>query len=165
MVADRGTCFAQSDDLGVSGGIGVGDVAIEAPAHDLALVNHDGPDGNFSGLKRTLRGAQGLLHPEFVCLEFVHSKLVGAWIFSQSTNSSVSIPALAATRPAANRYLCTRRRRRKACPAFRSGWRRGSPRSKRRRYKGFPAARHSCSSAPLRKLPDAAFPCPQFLNP
>jgi hypothetical protein len=77
MVADRGTGFAQRDDFCVGSGIGVGDVAIETTAHDLARVNDNRADGNFAGFKRTLCGTQGLLHPEFVCRGFVHSKSCG----------------------------------------------------------------------------------------
>jgi hypothetical protein len=80
MVADYGTRFAQSYNLRVSGGIGVGDVAIEAPANDPALVNDDSADGNFSGFKRTLGGAQRLLHPEFVCLRSVGDFLCHSWL-------------------------------------------------------------------------------------
>jgi len=71
MVADRGTRFTQRKHFRVGGGIGVGDVAIESAANDLALVHHNGAHGNFSGFKRALRGTQGFLHPEFVYLKVV----------------------------------------------------------------------------------------------
>jgi len=77
MVADRGTRFAQGNHLGVSGRVGIGDVAIESMANDLAIVNDHCADGDFSGLKRTLRGTQGFLHPEFVHGKFVHLKVAG----------------------------------------------------------------------------------------
>ena len=43
----------------------------ESMANDLAIVNDHCADGDFSGLKRTLRGTQGFLHPEFVYLKVV----------------------------------------------------------------------------------------------
>src|ERR1700687_2320564 len=76
MVTDRSTCFAQGNALGVGGRIGVGDVAIEAASNDLALVDHDRTDGDFSRLKRTPRGAQGFLHPEFVGLKLAGSRSI-----------------------------------------------------------------------------------------
>src|SRR6185312_13693385 len=48
------------------GGIGVGDIAIESAADDLAFVHRYGADRYFSDVERTLGSAQGLLHPQFI---------------------------------------------------------------------------------------------------
>ena len=66
MIADRGSCLAERDDFGVGRGIGVREIAIVSAANDLAAVNDYCTDGDFSGLKRSLRGTKGFLHPEFV---------------------------------------------------------------------------------------------------
>jgi hypothetical protein len=59
MVSDGCGCLAQSNDLGVSGGIFVGNVAIPASAddartNDAGLVYHDCADGNFAGFQSAL---------------------------------------------------------------------------------------------------------------
>src|SRR5208337_1530467 len=66
MVTDGCTGFAQGDDLGVSRGIGAGDVQVPSPAHDASLANNHRADRHFSRLESTLGTAQGLFHPEFV---------------------------------------------------------------------------------------------------
>jgi len=66
MVTQRGTCLTQSDDLGVSRGIGVGDIAIPSASDDFALMNDNCADGNFSGFERSLGGAERFFHEEFV---------------------------------------------------------------------------------------------------
>ena len=54
MIADRGTSFAQRVDLRVGRRIDVSDVAIKSAANDLAVVNDDRSDWNFSGFQRAL---------------------------------------------------------------------------------------------------------------
>ena len=66
MVTNGRTGFAQRDDLGVGGRIGVGDVAIPSAAYDLAVADHDRADRDFSSFECALGAAQGFLHPEFV---------------------------------------------------------------------------------------------------
>jgi hypothetical protein len=66
MVTDGCTGLAQGNDLGMGGGIEVGDVAIPSAADDAALAYNHGADWNFSGFERALGRAQSLLHPEFV---------------------------------------------------------------------------------------------------
>lgn len=58
--------FAQRDDFGVCSRIGVGDVPIETAAHDFALKNNDGSDGNFADLERALGAPERFVHPQFV---------------------------------------------------------------------------------------------------
>jgi hypothetical protein len=62
MVAEGGTGLAQGDDLGVGGGIGIGDVAVAAASYDPAFVHHDGADRNFALFKSALGGTKGFLH-------------------------------------------------------------------------------------------------------
>src|SRR5579863_3337923 len=66
MVTDSGTRLAQRDNLGMSGGVRVGDVAVPPAGYDLFAANHDRSHGDFPGFERTLGAAQGLFHPEFV---------------------------------------------------------------------------------------------------
>ena len=66
MVTDGCTGFAQRDDLGVGGRIGLGDVAVPSAADDLVVAYYDRADRNFPGFQRALGAAQGFFHPEFV---------------------------------------------------------------------------------------------------
>ena len=66
MVTDMSTSFSKRKNLGVSSGIGVGDVAVASAAHDALITNHNRANRNFAGLKRALGGTQGFFHPEFV---------------------------------------------------------------------------------------------------
>jgi hypothetical protein len=50
----------------VGSGIGVGKIAIPSSTDDLAVVNHDGADGNITGFERALGGTESFFHPEFV---------------------------------------------------------------------------------------------------
>src|SRR5258707_7349831 len=82
MVAESGSCCAQSDDLSVGRWIGIGDVAIPSPANDAAFADNYCADGDFSGFESALGGAEGFLHPEFVGFgrEFGRwSLVVGRW--------------------------------------------------------------------------------------
>jgi hypothetical protein len=54
MVTDGCTGLAQGNDLGMGGGIEVGDVAIPSAADDAALAYNHGADWNFSGFERAL---------------------------------------------------------------------------------------------------------------
>ena len=58
--------FTQRHDLGMGGGIRVREVRIPSAANYFIFADDDGPDGNFSGFKRALGGAQGFFHPEFI---------------------------------------------------------------------------------------------------
>jgi hypothetical protein len=62
VVANSSTGLAQGDDLGVSGGIALGQVAIAAASNDYAAAHHDGAHRNFTGLQRALRGAESFFH-------------------------------------------------------------------------------------------------------
>jgi len=77
MVTRRRTRVAQGHDLGMSGGIVVGDVAIPSAADDAAIAHDHGSDRNLSGFQRALGGAQGFFHPQFVVAEFVVREFVG----------------------------------------------------------------------------------------
>src|SRR5581483_3985964 len=67
------TCLAQGHDFGVSGGIGLGDVAVPAAPHDTSVANDNCPDRHLARLQGPLRGTKGFLHPEFVG--------AGGWLF------------------------------------------------------------------------------------
>jgi hypothetical protein len=66
MVAQLSTSLAQGDDFRVGSGVGVGQIPIPALANNFARVNDDGAHGNFTRFERTMRGAEGFFHPEFV---------------------------------------------------------------------------------------------------
>src|SRR5579863_1503124 len=66
VVTDGCARLAQRHDFGVRCWIGIGYVAVPAPAHDATLTDHDRPDRDFSSFEGALRRPQGLLHPEFV---------------------------------------------------------------------------------------------------
>jgi hypothetical protein len=66
VVAKGGSGLAQGDDFGMRCRIRVGQIAIESAADDLAFIHHNGTDRNFSYVERSLGGAQGLLHPQFI---------------------------------------------------------------------------------------------------
>ena len=70
MVAEGGTGFAQGDDLGMGGGIGVGEIAVAAASDDFAVANDHRADRNFTRFKRALGRAQSFLHEEFVAVRF-----------------------------------------------------------------------------------------------
>jgi hypothetical protein len=66
VVPQIGTGLAKGDDFGVSGRVGVGEVAIPASADDLACANHDRAHGDLACFQCALCGAESLFHPEFV---------------------------------------------------------------------------------------------------
>ena len=66
MVTQGDSGLAQGDSFRVGGGIFVEDVAIPSPAYDAAFMHHDRSDRHFASFERTVSGAQGFLHPEFV---------------------------------------------------------------------------------------------------
>ena len=61
-----GTGLAQGDDLGVGGGIGIGEVAVAAASDDFAFVNYYRADRDFAGFQSALGGAESFFHEEFV---------------------------------------------------------------------------------------------------
>jgi hypothetical protein len=63
MIAEGSSSFAQGDDFSMGCGIGVGEVAIESATNDFAFMYYDGADRNLSYVERSLRSAQGFLHP------------------------------------------------------------------------------------------------------
>ena len=83
VVAQRGTGLAQGEDLGVSGGVAVGKVAVTAAAYDFSAADHDGAYRDLSRFERSLGGAQRIFHKEFVGFCFgigrrVHSRTYSA---------------------------------------------------------------------------------------
>ena len=66
MVTDSDTGFAQRDDLGMRGRIGIDDVAIPSSAYDLLVTNDHRAHRNFPDLQSTLGTAEGFFHPEFI---------------------------------------------------------------------------------------------------
>ena len=66
VVADRGTRFAQRNDLSVGRRVRVAEIAVAAATDDLAITNHDGADRNFPRFKRTLGRSKSFLHKQFV---------------------------------------------------------------------------------------------------
>jgi hypothetical protein len=66
MVTNGSTGFAQSDDLGVRGWVGVGDISVPSAADDAAIAHHDRAHRNFSSFEGSLGAAERLFHPEFV---------------------------------------------------------------------------------------------------
>jgi hypothetical protein len=58
--------LAKGDDFGVGRRVGVGEVAVPAPADDLAAMDYDRTHGDFARFQCALRGAESLFHPEFV---------------------------------------------------------------------------------------------------
>lgn len=66
VVAENASGLAQSDDLRMRGGVGVGDVAVAATGHDLAFADHDGADWHFAHFERAARRAERFLHPKLI---------------------------------------------------------------------------------------------------
>src|SRR5690242_17045380 len=66
VVTQGCTGLAQGDDLGMSGGVGVCDVAVPSATNQLSMANDDGTYGNLSYFEGALGAAQGLFHPKFV---------------------------------------------------------------------------------------------------
>lgn len=66
MVTESSTGFAQGDDLGVGGGIGVCEVTVVASADDLSAAHNDCAYGDFSRFQRPLRGSESFFHEKFV---------------------------------------------------------------------------------------------------
>jgi hypothetical protein len=66
MVDESGTGLSQGHDLSVSSRIGIGEVAVPSASNDLAVVNNNRADRNFSGLERALGGAESFFHEKFV---------------------------------------------------------------------------------------------------
>src|SRR5580704_2992949 len=96
MVANGSTGLAQRDELGVRGGVGVGDVAVPAPAHYAAFADDDRADRNFSGFERAPGAAERFLHPEFVLGRLPRSGLgswVGSWVVGLRTVACGGISA------------------------------------------------------------------------
>lgn len=58
--------FAKRNYFRVGRGIGKGDIAIESPTDDFALVHNDSTNGHFSSFEGTLCGTQRFFHPKFV---------------------------------------------------------------------------------------------------
>ena len=80
VVANGGTGLAQGNDLGVSGGIGVGKIAVPAAADKASLANHHGAYWDLACLESTLRGTQRLFHPEFVGNGSGQWLMVSGWL-------------------------------------------------------------------------------------
>ena len=66
VVTKIATGLAESQDLGMRGGIVVGNVAIPTAADDTSVAHDDCADRHFSHFERALRRPQGFFHPEFV---------------------------------------------------------------------------------------------------
>jgi len=58
--------FAQGDDFGVGSGVAVGEIAIPSATDDAAIADYDRSDRHIARFERTLRTAEGFLHPEFI---------------------------------------------------------------------------------------------------
>src|SRR6266478_4668731 len=54
VVAESSASFSQSENLGMGGGVVVGDAEVVTAGNDLAIADNNRPDGNFSALKGTL---------------------------------------------------------------------------------------------------------------
>lgn len=54
MIAECRAGFAQGDDFGVGGWVGIGQTAVESAAYDFAFVHYDCADGHFSQVKCSL---------------------------------------------------------------------------------------------------------------
>jgi len=50
----------------VRGGVGIGDVAVPAAAHDASVADDDGAYRDLAGFEGALGRAQGFFHPQFV---------------------------------------------------------------------------------------------------
>ena len=66
MVPDRATCIPECNYLGMSCGIGCGDVLIPTSSNNAAIFYNNGAYRNFAGVERALGCPQRFLHPEFV---------------------------------------------------------------------------------------------------
>jgi hypothetical protein len=77
MVTNGCTRFSQSNDLGVSGRVVVGNVAVPSSAYDAviayAVIYNDRAHRNLLGFERALSAAQGFLHPYFVGMKLAGS--------------------------------------------------------------------------------------------
>ncbi len=73
VITEGCTGFAQSDDLGVGGGVGVRDVAVPAAAYDFSVADHDRTDGNLAHFQSPMGTTQSFFHPDFV------GAVVGCW--------------------------------------------------------------------------------------
>ena len=69
VIAERVSGFAEGDNFGVGGGVGVGDRAIAATGNDLAFADDDGADGNFGESCGALSFAERFFHPKFIWLK------------------------------------------------------------------------------------------------
>ena len=54
MISDGCAGLAQGNDLGMSGWIGIREVAVEAPSNDFSFVDDDGAHRNFAGVQCAL---------------------------------------------------------------------------------------------------------------
>jgi hypothetical protein len=68
VIAKRGPSRTQRDDLCMSGGIRVREVAVSAAAHDFPSADHDRSHRNLPGFERALGGTESLLHKQLVSL-------------------------------------------------------------------------------------------------
>jgi hypothetical protein len=66
MISDGCAGLAQSDYFGMSGWIGIREVAIEAAPNDFSFMDDDSAHRNFARVHGALSRSQGLLHEEFV---------------------------------------------------------------------------------------------------
>ncbi len=66
MIAQGSSSFAQSDNLGVGTGVGVGQIAVPAASYDAVIEHDDGTDGHLARIEGALGAAEGFFHPHFV---------------------------------------------------------------------------------------------------
>jgi hypothetical protein len=71
VITNGCTGFAESDDFGMGGGIGVRDVAVPSAANDLAIADYDSPHRDFVYFESALGATEGFFHPEFVGAKIV----------------------------------------------------------------------------------------------
>ena len=64
--AEDTTGLPEGNNFGVGRRVAIRDVAIKSGSDDLSFMNNDCSDRNLAEFERSLRGAQGFLHPEFV---------------------------------------------------------------------------------------------------
>ena len=62
VVAEKARGFANHDDLGVSGGIIIADGAIAGTRNHIVLMNKDSANGDFTGIRGSLRFGESELH-------------------------------------------------------------------------------------------------------
>jgi hypothetical protein len=62
VVAEQVGGFAQSNDLGVGGGVAIADSAVARTGQELAVMYEHGSNGDFAGFGSRARFSQGFLH-------------------------------------------------------------------------------------------------------